>query len=142
MLYQRMPSQLATHVDAKPSIVIKLKFRCTQVNTAAIAAYQGKVPYSQHLPIAHNGHIMSVGIGALVLLSHRIASVVELLSSIWRWQALRIRHLNGCRLPMIGPKARHGWRLKGTTTTAMIAQKEAMEQWKKGRDERDEVRKS
>lgn len=85
---------------------------------------------------------MSVGIRALILLGHRIASIVEFLLTVWQWGALSIGELDGCRLPMARPEERHGGQVKGNTTTAMLIQKETRE-WnaKVGKDDRDRVRK-
>jgi hypothetical protein len=86
-----------------------------------------RVSYSQHLPIAHHGHVMSVGVCASVLFGNGIAIVVELLCTIWRWCALRICELDGCRLSMVGAECRHGGRVQGRATTAMLDRNKRIE---------------
>lgn len=81
--YVKMPSQLATQVEANPSMVMKLKFRCSTVSIIVDAVMLLiAMTYSQHLLLAHDSHIPSIGLCSPVLLRNMADIVIEDLCAI------------------------------------------------------------
>ena len=71
-----MPSQLATQVDAKPSIVTKPKFRYKNINICTIVNSEN-VSYSQNLLLSQNRHVMLVGVRSSVLLRDMTDAIIK-----------------------------------------------------------------
>lgn len=80
-----MPSQLAIHVEANPSIVRKLKLRWAKSAIVLVTCIAFTL-HLQHLLLSQNGHIVNIARGTTISLAHMPEPIIKHIVAVRRRQ--------------------------------------------------------
>jgi hypothetical protein len=103
----RIPSHEATHVLAKPSIVMKPKLRYW-VSANMMREHGKENACPQHLFLAHDSHFMPVGFGTSEFLLDMAMAFIVAVDSVHSWRWGTVRGVSFAHVLVVDVKILHG----------------------------------